>query len=186
MRLLVTPTPLEGLLQIDPVVYPDQRGFFMESWNHRAYSDAGVPHLFIQDSHSGSQRGVLRGLHYQNLTAPLTKLVRCTAGRVYDVAVDLRVGSPTFGRWFGIELTAENRTQVLVPVGFAHGYQTLSDYAELQYKQTGFWEPPAEGVLRWDDPDVGVRWPIVPPILSERDAHGGRLDDHRCAPVFTY
>lgn len=186
MSLVVTPTPLDGVLLVDPHVFPDGRGFFMESWNQRAYADVGIPHLFVQDAHSGSSRGVLRGLHYQDMTAPLCKLVRCTAGVVFDVAVDLRDGSPTFGQWFGIELSAENKRQVFVPIGFAHGFQTLSDYAEVQYKQTAFYTPPAEGVLAWNDPEVGVAWPIPDPIVSGRDARGRSLDEYRRNPVFHY
>ena len=186
MPIVVSRTPLEGVLLIDPPIFPDGRGFFMESWNHRAYSEAGIPYVFVQDAHSGSTQGVLRGLHYQDDTAPLCKLVRCTIGRVFDVAVDLRSGSPTFGHWFGVELTAENKRQVLVPVGFAHGFQTLSDYAEVQYKQTDFYTPSAERVLTWNDPDVAVRWPIADPVVSERDAGGGSFADYRRAPVFSY
>jgi dTDP-4-dehydrorhamnose 3,5-epimerase len=185
-QLVVTRTPLDGVLLIDPPVFPDERGFFLVTWNQQSYADAGILQTFVQDAHSGSHRGVLRGLHYQDMTAPLCKLVRCTAGRVFDVAVDLRVGSPTFGRWFATELSADNRRQMFVPVGFAHGYQALSDYAEVEYKQTGFYAPPAEGVLTWNDPAVGVDWPIAPPIVSDRDARGVLLDEHRRAPVFTY
>jgi dTDP-4-dehydrorhamnose 3,5-epimerase len=185
-RLVVTSTPLEGVLLIDPPVFPDERGFFLVTWNQQAYGEAGIQQMFVQDAHSGSQRGVLRGLHYQDRTAPLCKLVRCTVGRVFDVAVDIRVGSPTFGHWFAAELTAENRRQMLIPVGFAHGFQALSDHAEVEYKQTGFYSPRAEGVLHWGDPDVAVAWPITPPILSERDARGVPLADHLRAPIFTY
>lgn len=185
-RPVVTRTPLQGVLLIDPPVFPDERGFFLVTWNQQEYVKAGIQQMFVQDAHSGSHRGVLRGLHYQDMTAPLCKLVRCTVGRVFDVAVDIRVGSPTFGRWFATELTAENKRQMLIPVGFAHGFQALSDYAEVEYKQTGFYSPRAEGVLHWSDPDVAVAWPITPPILSDRDARGVPLADHLRAPVFTY
>jgi len=186
MPLVVTRTPLEGILLIDPVVFSDERGFFLETWNQQAYAAAGIADIFVQDAHSGSSRGVLRGLHYQDMTAPLAKLVRCTVGRIFDVAVDLRVGSPTFGRWFGTELTAESKRQVYVPVGFAHGFQALSDYAEVQYKQTAFYMPSAEGVLMWNDPDVAVSWPIEDALVSHRDARGATIADHRRAPVFRY
>ena len=186
MPLVVTRTPLEGVVLIDPVVFPDERGFFLETWNQRAYAAAGIPDVFVQDAHSGSSKGVLRGLHYQDMTAPLAKLVRCTVGRIFDVAVDLRAGSPTFGRWFGTELTAESRRQMYVPEGFAHGFQALSDYVEVQYKQTGFYTPSAEGVLLWNDPEVGIAWPLAAAIVSDRDAQGGSLGDHRRAPVFHY
>lgn len=185
-QLVVTRTLLEGVLLIDPPVFPDERGFFLVTWNQQAYAEAGIQETFVQDAHSGSYRGVLRGLHYQDMTAPMCKLVRCTVGRVFDVAVDIRVGSPTFGKWFATELTADNKRQMLVPVGFAHGYQAISDYAEVEYKQTGFYVPRAEGVLGWNDPDVAIAWPIAPPILSDRDARGVLLADHRRAPVFTY
>jgi dTDP-4-dehydrorhamnose 3,5-epimerase len=185
-QLVVTPTPLEGVLLIDPPVFPDERGFFLVTWNQQAYADAGIVETFVQDAQSGSHRGVLRGLHYQDMTAPLCKLVRCSVGRVFDVAIDLRVGSPTFGRWFATELTADNRRQMLVPVGFAHGYQALSDYAEVEYKQTGFYSPRAEGVLLWSDPELAVAWPIAPPLVSDRDARGVPLANHRRVPVFTY
>ena len=183
---VVTRTPLDGVLLIDPPVFPDERGFFLVTWNQQAYADAGIDQTWVQDAHSGSYRGVLRGLHYQDMSAPLCKLVRCTVGHVFDVAVDIRVGSPTFGQWFATELTSENKRQMLVPVGFAHGYQALSDYAEVEYKQTGFYSPAAEGVLLWSDPDVSVEWPISPPLLSDRDARGIALADHRRAPVFRY
>lgn len=185
-QLTVSRTPLEGVLLIDPASFPDERGFFLETWNHRAYAAAGIPDLFVQDSHSGSTRGVLRGLHYQDMSAPLAKLVRCSVGRIFDVAVDLRAGSPTFGQWFGSELDAEGKRQMYVPVGCAHGFQTLSDYAEVQYKQTGFYTPTAEGVLMWNDPDVGVTWPIPDAIVSDRDGRGITLAHHRRSPVFRY
>src|SRR5262245_32392002 len=175
MPLAVTTTPLEGVKIIDPVVIRDERGFFMESWNARDYAAAGIADQFVQDSHSLSSRSVVRGLHYQDMTAPLTKLVRCTVGSVFDVVVDLRMGSPTFGRWFSVELSAGNARQIYVPVGYAHGFQTLSDVAEMQYKQSGFYAPNASRVLAWDDPDVGIAWPLGDHLLSDRDLNGMTL-----------
>jgi len=138
----------------------------------------------VQEGHSGSRYGVLRGMHYQNMTAPMGKLVRCIVGRIFDVAVDLRVSSPTFGKWYGVELSAENKKQIYIPVGFAHGFATLSDVAEVQYKQTGFYTPAAEGTLAWNDPDVGIEWPISNPILSKRDQNGMRLKEYLKNPAF--
>src|SRR6478672_9402038 len=139
MKTRITETPLAGLLLVDIEYFQDERGFFVESWNKRDFSAAGIHSDFVQDSHSASRYGVLRGLHYQDMRAPLGKLVRCTVGRVLDVAVDLRVSSKTFGQWFSIELSSENQTQLYVPVGFAHGFATLADVCEVQYKQTDFY-----------------------------------------------
>src|SRR5437867_173334 len=152
MKTRVTETPLPGLVVVHVDYFQDERGFFIEPWHKKDFADAGLPFEFVQDSHSRSAARVLRGLHYQDLRAPMGKLLRCSAGRIFDVAVDLRVSSRTFGRWFGIELTAENKTQLYVPAGFAHGFATLSDYAEVQYKQTEFYQPAAEGGIAWNDP----------------------------------
>src|SRR5262245_27405043 len=156
MKIHVTTTPLEGLLIVDTDFIRDDRGFFMESWHKTDFAAAGLTTEFVQDSHSRSAYGVLRGLHYQDMRAPLAKLVRCTAGRILDVAVDLRVRSSTFGKWFSIELNPENKTQLFVPVGFAHGFAALSDGCEVQYKQTGYYRPEAEGGVAWDDPDLTI------------------------------
>src|SRR6185295_15356809 len=166
MKIHVTTTPLDGLVVIDTDFFRDERGFFIESWHKKNFAEAGITCDFVQDCHSRSSYGVLRGLHYQDMRAPMAKLVRCTAGRILDVAVDLRVSSPTFGEWFGIELSPENKTQLLVPVGFAHGFLTLSDVCEVQYKQTEIYQPSYEGGVAWNDPDIGIRWPIQAPILS--------------------
>ena len=136
MKTRITKTPLAGLVVVNIDFFQDERGFFIESWHKKDFEAAGLPLDFIQDSHSRSGARVLRGLHYQDMRAPMGKLVRCTAGRILDVAVDLRTGSPTFGKWFSIELTAENKNLVYVPVGFAHGFAALADVSELQYKQT--------------------------------------------------
>ena len=184
MRIRLTETALSGVVLIDIEHAGDARGFFIESWNQRDFAAVGLTATFVQDSHSRSAARVLRGLHYQDMRAPLAKLVRCTAGRIFDVVVDLRAGAPTFGRWVGVELTAENKRQIYVPVGFAHGFQALTDGAEVQYKQTGFYAPEAEGTIAWDDPDVGVQWPLADPLLSPRDARGMTLRDYRDRPAF--
>ena len=184
MKTDLTETPLSDLVVIDIDYFQDERGFFIESWNQRDFAAAGLDLEFVQDSHSRSKKGVLRGLHYQDMTVPMGKLVRCTLGSVFDVAVDLRLASPTFGGWFGVELTEENKKLIYVPVGFAHGFATLSDVAEIQYKQTGFYAPPAEGSLRWDDPDIGIVWPISNPVLSARDQSGMTLAEYRQNPAF--
>lgn len=184
MKVHITKTDLPDLVIVDVDHFSDERGFFMETWNRREFAEAGLDLDFVQDNHSRSSRGVLRGLHYQDMTAPLGKLVRCTLGAIYDVTVDIRTGSPTFGRWFGIELTAENKRQLYVPAGFAHGFATLSEVAEVQYKQTGYYVPSAEGVLIWNDPEVGVRWPIQDPTLSRRDQQGMSLQEYLKNPAF--
>jgi dTDP-4-dehydrorhamnose 3,5-epimerase len=186
MKTRVTQTPLDGLVVINIDHFQDERGFFIESWHKRDFAEAGLPDQFVQDSHSRSRYGVLRGLHYQDMRAPLAKLVRCTVGKILDVAIDLRISSPTFGRVFTVELTAENRTQLFVPVGFAHGFATLSDFCEVQYKQTGYYQPSCEAGIAWNDPDLGIDWPIKDPILSERDQNQMSLKQYRETPAFRY
>ena len=184
MKIHVTTTPLAGLVVIDVDFFRDDRGFFIESWNKQGFAEAGLPFEFVQDSHSRSSSRVLRGLHYQDMRAPMAKLVRCTLGKILDVAVDLRVSSPTFGKRFGIELSPENKTQLLVPVGFAHGFVTLSEVCEVQYKQTEFYQPAAEGGIAWNDPDLGIKWPFHDPILSNRDQNQMSLRQYRENPAF--
>jgi dTDP-4-dehydrorhamnose 3,5-epimerase len=179
------PTHLEGLVLVEVPVFEDARGFFMESWNRRAFAEAGLDAEFVQDNHSRSGAGVLRGLHYQGMTAPLSKLVRCTQGSVFDVGVDLRTGSKTFGQWFGVELSARNHKQIYIPVGFAHGFVTLSESAEIQYKQTGFYDRSAEVSIRWNDPDLAIEWPVRDPLLSERDKNDAiSFAEYRRSPAF--
>jgi dTDP-4-dehydrorhamnose 3,5-epimerase len=185
MAIRITRTTLDGVVLIDPDVYRDARGFFLESYHRRRFAEHGIRDEFVQDNHSRSCARVLRGLHYQDMSAPMAKLVRCTLGRVFDVAVDLRVGSPTFGRWVSAELSAENMRQVLVPPGFAHGFLTLSDVAEVQYKCTNYYTPPAERIVLWNDPDIGVDWPEANPLLSDRDGQGMSLKDYLRDPAFT-
>jgi len=160
---------LENLLIIEPDVFGDHRGFFLESWNQKRYRDAGIDAAFVQDNFSFSQRGTLRGLHFQN-PLPQGKLVSVWQGEVFDVAVDIRRGSPTFGQWHGVTLSAENKRQFYVPPGFAHGFTVISETALFHYKCTEIYSPQNELGFRWDDPDVGIKWPIALPRLSHRDA----------------
>lgn len=186
MDIHVTKTDLEGVVLIDTDFFRDERGFFIEVFHKGTYAAAGLPTEFVQDNHSKSAKKVLRGFHYQDTTAPMGKLVRCTAGAILDVAVDLRVGSPTFGRWVGAELTAENMRQIWVPDGFGHAFMTLSESAEVQYKCTGLYTPPSEGTVAWNDPDIGVEWPFDDPVLSARDQNGMSLKQYLENPAFRY
>jgi dTDP-4-dehydrorhamnose 3,5-epimerase len=168
----VTATALPEVLLIEPQVFGDARGFFMESWNEdRFNAAAGAPVHFVQDNHSRSSRGVLRGLHYQLPPHAQGKLVRCVSGAVFDVAVDLRRSSPHFGRWVGYELSAENQRQLWIPPGFGHGFLVLSESADFLYKTSGRYAPECEGAVRWDDPAVGIDWPLagLTPQLSAKD-----------------
>jgi dTDP-4-dehydrorhamnose 3,5-epimerase len=169
----VIETALPGVLIIEPRVFGDARGFFMETWNAQAFRKAGLDLTFVQDNHSRSQKGVLRGLHFQN-PGPQGKLVRVTKGAVFDVAVDLRASSPTFGKWVGVELSAANRRMFWVPEGFAHGFLTLEDDTDFLYKCTAPYAPQSEHTLAWDDPAVGIEWPAIgmAPIISDKDARG--------------
>ncbi len=160
--------PLEGLLILNPRVFRDDRGFFLESYNERSFAAVGITEVWRQDNHARSVGGTVRGLHFQR-GAGQAKLVRCVRGRVWDVAVDIRPGSPTLGRWFGLELTEDNFRMLYIPTGFAHGYTVLSESAEVTYKCDRLYDPELEDGFRWDDPDVGVQWPVREPILSERD-----------------
>jgi dTDP-4-dehydrorhamnose 3,5-epimerase len=162
---------LEGLLILEPKVFGDARGFFMETWNQRRYREAGLNAEFVQDNLSVSRRGILRGLHCQN-PAPQGKLVSVLQGEVFDVAVDLRQRSPTFAKWHATHLSGENKRQFFVPPGFAHGFLVLSETAMFYYKCTDFYSPKDEITVRWDDPALGIDWPIKEPLLSEKDAKG--------------
>jgi dTDP-4-dehydrorhamnose 3,5-epimerase len=178
----VIPTSIPDVLIFEPQVFGDARGFFLESWNARKFCDAVGPHIsFVQDNHSRSRRGVLRGLHYQ-IKRPQGKLVRVVAGRVFDAAVDLRKSSPTFGRWTGVELSADNHRQLWIPAGFAHGFLVLSDSADFLYKTTDYYAPEHERTVAWNDPAIGIDWPTdVEPALSAKDSAGVPL---RVAEVF--
>ncbi len=166
----VAETALPGVLLIEPQLFGDDRGFFMETWNARAFVEAGIDVAFVQDNHSRSAKGVLRGLHYQ-LNTPQGKLVRVTRGAVYDVAVDIRRSSPHFGQWVGYQLSEDNRRMLWVPPGFAHGFVTLSDSADFLYKVTTPYSAADDRGIRWDDPDIAIHWPIeAAPSLSAKDA----------------
>jgi len=185
VKTTLVPTPLAGLVIVEIQPFRDSRGFFIEPWNARDFAAAGLDEQFVQEGHSRSTKGVLRGMHYQNMQAPMGKLLRCTVGEIFDVAVDLRTLSKTFGKWFGVYLTAENMRQLFVPVGFAHGFATVSDVAEVQYKQTGYYTPSVEGGIAWNDPDVGIEWPLDHPVLSEKDAKQMSLAQYRAHPAFS-
>jgi dTDP-4-dehydrorhamnose 3,5-epimerase len=174
--MIVETTPLPGVLLVKPDVFGDSRGFFLESWNRRRYAEAGLNRDFVQDNQSLSRRGILRGLHFQN-PQPQGKLVQVLQGEVFDVAVDIRLGAPTFGQWYGAILSEENHHQLWIPEGFAHGFCVTSNTALFAYKCTDFYNPQAEFSLRWDDPDLGIDWPIGNPVLSAKDQAGVLLKD---------
>lgn len=171
--MIITACDIDGPLIIEPKVFGDERGFFMESWNAVAFAQAGLDLTFVQDNHSRSQKGVLRGMHFQN-PAPQGKLVRVVSGAVFDAVVDLRRSSPTFGKWTGVVLSAQNKRMFWVPEGFAHGFLTLEDNTDFLYKCTSAYLPQNECSLAWDDPDVGIDWPLdgIEPKLSAKDAVG--------------
>ena len=171
-------TRMPGVAVLEPRVYSDHRGFFMETYNRRMMADLGIDTDWVQDNHSRSARGVLRGLHYQ-LRQPQAKLVRVTAGRVWDVVVDIRRSSETFGRWEGFELDADSKRMLFAPEGYAHGFLVLSEVAEFQYKCSDFYAPEHERGVTWDDPDLAIAWPLdgLEPILSDRDRNWPRLAD---------
>jgi len=170
--LLVEPAAgLPDVKIITPRVFSDDRGFFLETWSDRVYREAGIPGAFVQDNRSSSRRGVLRGLHYQSPN-PQGKLVYVVRGAVWDVAVDIRTGSPTFGRWAGVELSDENHRQVFIPAGFAHGFSVLSERADFVYKCTEYYSPADEHTLLWSDPDLGIDWKVEAPIVSAKDRQG--------------
>lgn len=169
-----TPTTIPGVMQIEPIVFEDPRGFFMETYQQDKFTKAGIGFNFVQDNHSRSIQGTLRGLHYQIRHAQ-GKLVRVVAGKVFDVAVDLRRSSPTFGKWEGCILSADNKMQLWLPPGFAHGFYTISDWAEVFYKATDFYSPEEERSIIWNDPTISIDWPIIPgqpPTLSKKDLEG--------------
>lgn len=168
--------PLEGLLLLEPKVFGDARGFFMETWNRRRYAEAGIDADFVQDNISVSRRGILRGLHFQNPN-PQGKLVSVLQGEVFDVAVDIRRHSPSFGKWHGTRLSSDNKRQFYIPPGFAHGFVVLSELAMFHYKCTQFYSPADELAIRWDDPDIAVEWPVGSPLLSDKDARARCLKD---------
>jgi dTDP-4-dehydrorhamnose 3,5-epimerase len=172
----VEKTPLSGLLVVHPKLHPDARGFFLETYHEQRYMDAGVDARFVQDNHSSSLLGTLRGLHAQG-RRPQAKLVRCIEGSIFDVAVDVREGSETFGQWFGVELSALNHRQLYVPVGFLHGFCVTSAQAQVEYKCSDVYVPDDQIGVRWDDPDIAIQWPLADPLLSDKDRDAPLLRD---------
>jgi dTDP-4-dehydrorhamnose 3,5-epimerase len=178
MAIRVEPTALEGVLLIAVDLFGDERGYFMETYRRDLYFAAGVVEEFVQDNHSRSRRHVLRGIHLQDETAPMAKLVRCSQGAVLDVAVDLRRGSATFGRWHAEVLSEENCRQMFIPAGFGHGFLTQSEVADVQYKCSSSYAPQSEVTVRWNDPDLAIDWGVESPLVSDRDAKGISLGEY--------
>ena len=172
----IVETKLAGVVIIEPRIFGDSRGYFMETWNRSRYEEIGLPGTFVQDNLSFSAHGVLRGLHFQQ-PQPQGKLVWVLQGEVFDVAVDIRAGSPTFGQWTGVTLSADNKRQLYIPAGFAHGFCVTSATALFSYKCTDYYNPAAENGILWNDPDLGIRWPVKEPLLSAKDSAGRRLRD---------
>ncbi len=168
MQMSIESKHLNGIMVLQPEVFEDERGFFLEAFRTDQFKELGLPHEFVQDNHSRSAKGVLRGLHFQ-WEPPMGKLMRVTIGTAFLVAVDIRKGSPTLGQWFGIEVSAENKKQVYAPAGFARGFCVLSDVAEIQYKCTGIYNNKGESGILWNDPEIGVEWPVKNPTLSQKD-----------------
>ena len=171
-------TKIDGVVIVEPKVFGDHRGFFMESYSKREFEKAGLFYDFVQDNHSSSTvKGTLRGIHFQKGDKAQAKLVRCARGAVLDVAVDLRPGSPTYKQWVAVELSAENKRQLLIPRGFGHGFVTLTDEVEFLYKADNYYAPEADGGIRWNDPELGVDWGVTAPILSDKDSKSSFLKD---------
>ncbi len=185
MKITVESWHLNGLAVVVPEVYEDERGFFLEAFRKDQFLELGLPEEFVQDNHSRSAKGVVRGLHFQ-WDPPMGKLMRVTVGTAFLVAVDIRKDSPTIGKWFGIEVSAANKKQVWAPAGFARGFCVLSDYAEIQYKCTGIYNSKAESGILWNDPEIGIEWPIRDPILSGKDKNAQTLSDWLERPESDY
>ncbi len=179
-------TDLADVLVITPRVFKDPRGFFLESYNRETWRANGIYTVFVQDNHSRSTRGTLRGLHFQLPPTAQVKLVRCVHGAIWDVAVDIRVGSPTFGRWVGVELSADNFRQLYIPAGFAHGFCVLSDEADVLYKTSVVYSKPHEQGIAWDDPQLAITWPVAEPLLSDRDRAAPSLTEYVAGTPFVY
>lgn len=174
----LTKTKLDGVVILEPDVFGDHRGFFMESWSKRKMEGFGLYYDFVQDNHSSSTaKGTLRGIHFQRGDKAQAKLVRCTSGTVLDVAVDLRPSSPTYKQWVAVELSGENKKQLLIPRGFGHGFVTLTDHVEFLYKADNYYAPEADGGIRWNDPELGIDWGVAEPILSAKDSSSPFLKD---------
>lgn len=185
MKTRLVETPLKDLMIVEIEYFQDERGFLIESWHKKDFKKAGLDLTFVQEVHSRSKNRVLRGLHFQDMKAPIAKLIRCIHGNAFCVTVDLRTKSPTFGKWFSIELSAESKKQIYVPVGFAFGFAVLSNAAELLYKFTGFYDSSTEKILLWNDPILAISWPYKDPILSTKDTNGISLQEYINRPSFT-
>lgn len=178
-KIIVEDTPIEGLKVITPSVFGDNRGYFMETYNYNDFKEAGLDYVFVQDNQSASKKGVLRGMHFQ-LNYPQDKLVRVIRGEVFDAVIDLREGSETYGQWYGVLLSEDNKKMFMIPKGFAHGFLVLSDYAEFAYKCTDFYHPNDEGGIIYNDPDVGIKWPIpegMELVMSDKDTKWPQLKE---------
>lgn len=184
MKVTAHEERLPGVRVLDYEVFSDDRGFFYESYSQRKFAELGIDLTFVQDNHSRSREGVIRGLHYQGPAAPQWRLVRCTVGEIFDVVVDIQVGSPTFGEWIGVRLSAENRRQLLIPPAYAHGFAVVSEVAEVQYKCTGLHDPAAERALAFDDPDLAITWPLERPVTSAKDGSAPSFRAYRQTPDF--
>ena len=182
MPFKIETTAIDGVRLITPEIFQDQRGFFLESFREDVFRQHGLPTAFVQDNHSGSVKGVVRGLHFQYEPA-MAKLMRVTRGTAFLMAVDIRKGSPTLGKWLGVEASAENGIQVFAPAGFARGFCVLSEYAEVQYKCTGLYNSRCESGIRWNDPEIGIDWPVRDPIVSQKDAVAQSLAEWLARPV---
>jgi dTDP-4-dehydrorhamnose 3,5-epimerase len=176
MKFSFTKTEVPDVVLVEHEIFKDARGFFVESYKEQDFREYGIP-PFVQDNHSRSTRGILRGLHYQKEPASIGKLVRCLRGKIFDVAIDMRTGSPSYGKWVGVELTEDNNKMLYVPPGFGHGFCVLSDIADVFYKMTGYYSHEHDRGILWNDPDIGIRWPIAEPQLSAKDAKAPRLKD---------
>ena len=184
VRLINTDIPEVKL--IETARFTDERGFFMESFHKQAFDELGIPSIYVQDNHSRSKKGVLRGIHYQDMTAPMGKLVRCTVGEIVDVAVDLRAGSPTFGKHVREVLSDANNRLLYIPEGFGHAFLSLSDRTDVMYKCTGFYSPSSEGTVVWNDPQLGIDWGLEDPIVSDKDGKGKSLEQYLAEPAYVY
>lgn len=185
MKITMSDAGLGGVKILDYEAFTDERGFFFESYSQRKFAELGLDLTFVQDNHSRSVGGVIRGLHYQAPEGAQWRLVRCTVGEIFDVAVDIDAGSPTFGKWVGVRLSAENRRQLLLPPSYAHGFDALSDVVEVQYKCTGLHNPAAERALAYNDAEIGIEWPVTgTPIVSAKDAGARSFADYRANPDF--
>lgn len=182
MEIRVDSRPLDGVVVLIPEIFQDARGFFVEAYRADRFAELGLPTNFVQENHSGSKKGVIRGLHFQ-WDPPMGKLMRVTVGNAFLVAVDIRKGSPTLGKWCGVEASAENRKQVWAPAGFARGFCAMSEFTEVQYQITGLYNSRAESAIRWNDPEIGIHWPVTDTIVSDKDRSAQTLSEWLASPL---